>query len=206
MKSKGKRALQICQAFLYFSSFLFSQLRKIFWKVHFLKGLKSLSELSSSGSSRKSTNRKQGQARQGGCRKTRFSHWPPGLTLVSLTTSYIFFCVEEPWTSKESQAKDGFAGCGKSRSLVPHNWRKLPPWLVINSLNWQDLRWKCTHNWLKAMVVSGEFSLLKTRITKRSLRFHCYCLGLRLHSDSNALQPFGEANLRVNEKGELWQD
>lgn len=85
---------------------------------------------------------KAGSSISGWLRKDTFSPWPLGLTVVSLSTSYIFFCVEEPWTSKESQAKEGFAGCGKSRSLVPHNWRKLPTWLVINSLNWQDVKMK----------------------------------------------------------------
>lgn len=81
---------------------------------------------------------------------TFFSLWSLGLTLISLSTSYIFFCVEEPWTSKESNAKKGFAGCGKSRNLAPHSQknkkhhkpRTLPTWLAINSLHWQDVKMK----------------------------------------------------------------
>lgn len=78
--------------------------------------------------------------------KDAFLPRPLGPTLIPLSTSYISFCVEEPWTSKANQAEEGFAGCGKSRSLAPRNRRKLPIW------------WKCTKNWWRRGLCLENFN------------------------------------------------
>lgn len=159
VKSKGKRALQICPLACVFNSapFSFPSLGKYSgryiscttWSPCFRTEItRILVEIYT---------QKVASSIWRQTQKDAFLPRPLGPTLISLSTSYISFCVEEPWTSKASQAKEGFAGCGKSRSLAPRNWRKLPTWLVINSLNWQDVKMKVYKELMEAMAVPREF-------------------------------------------------
>lgn len=128
MKSKGKRSLQLCHACLYFKLQLLSPLLSV-WEnileaifpeepeIPVLE-LKSLL---------KTYKHKVGSNVSRCLKRDTFLPLVPGLTLISLSTSYIFFSV---WTKhglqrKIMQGKD-LQGVERSRDLAPHILRNLP--------------------------------------------------------------------------------
>lgn len=145
MKSKGERSLQLCHAFLYFKLQLLSPpsmgkhsgsfISWRTWNPCFRTEIIRILV--------KTYKQKVGSNVSRCMKKDTFLPLVPGLTLISLSTSYIFFSV---WTNhwlqrKTMQGKD-LQGVERSRNLAPHILRKLPTWLVINSLKWQDVKMK----------------------------------------------------------------